>query len=60
MQCVPPSKQESGRPQSQGNLEFRNPMSGRHWRRTDRGSGSAVHTGCRHSSKGFGHHRGVR
>ena len=30
---VPPSKQASSRPQSQGNLEFRNPMSGRHWRR---------------------------
>src|SRR6476620_11260217 len=33
MQCVPLSKQASSRPQSQGNLEFRNPMSGRHWRR---------------------------
>ena len=33
MQCVSPSKQVSSRPQSQGNLEFRNPMSGRHWRR---------------------------
>ena len=33
MQCVPPSKQASSRPQSQGNLEFLNPMSGRHWRR---------------------------
>ena len=26
-------KAGSSRPQSQGNLEFRNPMSGRHWRR---------------------------
>src|SRR6476661_1569396 len=33
MQCVPPSKQASSPPQSQGNLEFRNPMSGRRWRR---------------------------
>ena len=33
MQCVPPSKQASSRPQSQGNLAFRNPMLGRHWRR---------------------------
>ena len=30
---LPPSKQASSPPQSQGNLEFRNPMSGRHWRR---------------------------
>jgi hypothetical protein len=27
------ARQESSRPQSQGNLESRNPMSGRHWRR---------------------------
>jgi hypothetical protein len=33
MQCVPPSKQASSRPQSPGNLAFRNPMLGRHWRR---------------------------
>jgi hypothetical protein len=33
MLCVPPSKRASSHPQSQGNLEFRNPMSGRRWRR---------------------------
>src|SRR5260370_25387252 len=32
MQCVPPSKLALSRPQSQGNLEFPNPMSGRYSR----------------------------